>query len=69
MTDIERICRGIRRKLDNMSQPGMWEAYTKNMEGGEYREFVQYYRDLETVLNVLEADAATDTNVGSTGEF
>lgn len=54
MNTIERICKDIRRKLDDMTQPGVWELYTRHMEGGEYREFVQYYRDLETILSVLE---------------
>ena len=51
--DIERICQTMVWKCTEMCQPGMWERYTRHMEGGERREFAQYYKDMELLYKVL----------------
>lgn len=53
-TDVLRIIADKRKRLEHLSRLDIWHIYTKNMEGGELRDFKQSCADDETIIEVLE---------------
>lgn len=54
MTDIERIIRESEEHVEYFSHPENVNRYTKHMEGGERREFMQHRKDEKLILSVLK---------------
>lgn len=52
--DLKRIISEKQSRLDDLAVPEIWNIYTKNMEGGELREFRQSCVDDENIIEVLQ---------------
>lgn len=53
LDQAKRIIRRKQSRLDELCHPHIWEHFTRHMEGGEYREFVQSCRDDEFIVKML----------------